>query len=123
MVDAARRGATVLPEVSRMSIAHDPLLEGTRHSKSGEEVRSDRKGREKTKGKQRDTSSTRPPGLLLPCPVLPNQREVTVMLEKGEVLVWLRHFVEGRASFCKRKALCKWKGTTHISYDVQSCVL
>lgn len=84
MADVAQRGrATVLPEVHRMSVAHDPLLERTGHPTSGKAVRRDRKRREKILGKQRG----------VPWPALAllgaAQPEATVMLERREVLVWL----------------------------------
>lgn len=67
MADAAHGGrAAVLPEVHRVSVALDPLLERSGHPKSGEGARGDRKGREKTLGKQRSASSTCPPAC--PCP-------------------------------------------------------
>lgn len=53
MVDVARgRRATVLPEVGCVSIAHDPLLERTRHLKSDKLGRCEGKGSVKTKGRQ-----------------------------------------------------------------------
>lgn len=51
MTDVACGNATVLPEVGRMSMALEPLLERTRHPKSGEVVRSEGKKGEKTKGR------------------------------------------------------------------------
>lgn len=68
MEDVARgRGATVLPQVGCMSIAHDPLLGRTRHDQSDKLGRSEGKGRVKTKGRQEQPH----PHLAcpLPCPL------------------------------------------------------
>lgn len=76
MEDVARgRGATVLPQVGCVSIAHDPLLGRTRHDQSDKLGRSEGKGRVKTKGKQEQPHppthlSSLPPAL----PAAPGQR-------------------------------------------------
>ena len=65
---ARRRGATVLPEVGRVSIAHHPLLERTRHGESGESVRRDGKGKGEGQGQAKSNLIKPSMG---PAPALP----------------------------------------------------
>ena len=73
-----------MPEVSRMSIAHHPLLERTRCSKSEEAVRSDRDGEGEDQGKAKSS--------LIDCPARAHGAR-----ERGEVVLWPKPFFEGRA--------------------------
>ena len=65
-----------------MSIAHDPLLERTRHLRSDRVVRSEGKGRKR--GREGKSGLIRPS--TWPAPALPRvaQPEATVTLGKGE---------------------------------------
>lgn len=73
-----------MPEVSRVSIAHHPLLERTRRSKSEEAVRSDRDGEGEDQGKAKSS--------LIDCPTRAHGAR-----ERGDLVLWPKPVFKGRA--------------------------